>query len=174
MLYTDIKLILALPRIMTIPVSTSEQYINRRSMPVLKDGVYFGKNNNPRGIYKWLPLSKRDIQLLVEINEPERKKFKRISLIPRKLLCVFWNLGFFPMVEKPQQGLRTKAFLKLLSSGQYANPGNRFQGIWLRDIIQAEEYPESKRTPEKYIGRDQGGKLWPAAYLREVPGTIIK
>ena len=112
--------------------------------------------------------------MLLDITPRQRKKFKSKQLIPYPLLQLFWRLGFLPIIEEPTQGMRVRAFLDLLSKGIYKNKQNRFKGTWLRDKIEAEEYPGTVRRAEKYIGKTTHGKLWPASHLRDLPGSIIK
>ena len=55
------------------------------------------------------------------------------------------------------------------------NERHRYQGIWLRDRVEAEEYPKTIKTNELYLKvRGEGSKWVPVSYYKDIPGTIFR
>ncbi|MBA3009677.1 MAG: hypothetical protein KKF12_12505 [Proteobacteria bacterium] len=147
-------------------------------MSIIKNGIYFGKDQKKKGFYKKQNLSAESISLLKRITPRQHKKFKSEKnkmkkLIPWQLLQVFWELGFLPIIEKPQAGMRLKSFLDLLSYGDYKDKGHQYKCVWLRDKIYDEEFPSPKREPAIFVGINNTNLL-PVSHLRTIPGTIYK
>lgn len=151
--------------------------INRRgiAMPIIKDAFEYGLHGKRRGFYQWQALTEEDLMILTNLNDRLKKKFNIKKLVPYPLLQFFWDIGFLPIMQRPiDRGIRVPAFLDLLSRGEYKNSRHQFQGIWLRDTIEKEVVAVQMRRSEKYIGKTNHGKLWPASFLRKQPGTMIK
>ena len=149
-------------------------------MSIIKNGLYFSKDEKIRGFYKKQELSSENLSLLKGITPRQHKKFKSEKdktkkLIPWQLLQIFWELGFLPGKEKPEEGMRLKPFLDFLSHGNYRDQRHQLKGIWLRDKIDEEEFPQTIRSQEMYLKVPGEGSKWvPASYFRDIPGTIIK
>lgn len=76
-------------------------------------------------------------------------------------------------MERPAEGMRVPAFIKMLSNGEYKDERHRYKGFWLRDEIE-DEFSSQTRVTERYIGKTNHETLWPASYLKKQPGTIVK
>lgn len=142
-------------------------------MSIIKDGIEYGLYHKKRGFYR--RFSDIELQPLIAITERQNKKFKIIKLIPYPQFQFFWERGFLPIMEKPKdKGIRVQEFINLLSQGEYKDNRHKYQGIWLRDRVDAEIYPIKNRTAERFIGKTKTEKLWPGSHLRDLPGTMIK
>ena len=146
------------------------------AMSIIKDGIEYGLFGKNRGFYLWSILSNKDLQILTAITVRQKKKFKNEKLIPYPLLQFFWKISFLPIMKRPaDKGMRVPAFLNLLSNGEYMNERHRYQGIWLRDRVEAEEYPKTIKTNELYLKvRGEGSKWVPVSYYKDIPGTIFR
>jgi hypothetical protein len=143
------------------------------AMPTLKDGFEYGLRNNLKGFY--LRFSNEELQILKTLTTRQEKKFKKNTLIPYPFMQFFWELGFLPIIDRPTEGMRVQEFINLLSLGVYQDKRHKYQGVWLRDKIEAEEFPETIRNQEMYLRvLGDGHKRTPASYLRDIPGTIIR
>jgi len=144
-------------------------------MLMIKDGIDYGIRNKLRGFYKKQKFSDATLLVLENITERQEKKFNNKKLIPYPLLQFFWDLDFLPIIERPIQGMRVRAFLDLLLKGEYKTERHQYKGTWLRDKIEDEEFPETNRIQEMYLKVPGEGHKWvPVSYFRGMPGTIIK
>ena len=143
-------------------------------MSIIKDGIAYGLRSKKRGFYE--RFSDIECQILTNITEHQKKKFNsKKKLIPHPLLNFFWNIDYLPIIERPAEGMRVPAFLNLLSNGEYMNERHRYKGIWLRDRVEAEEYPKTIKTNELYLKvRGEGSKWVPVSYYKDIPGTIFR
>jgi len=149
--------------------------IKGTTMSIIKDGIEYGLSSKKRGFYLSHLFSNKDFQILSAITERQKKKFKNKKLIPFPLIQFLWELDFLPVMRKPTEGIRVPAFLNLLSHGEYKDKRHQYKGIWLRDQIEAEEYPETIINHEIYLKvLGDRHRRTPASYFRDIPGTIIR
>ena len=156
-------------------VSTDSDKRKETAMPIIKDAFEYGLRKKVKSFYLRLFLSGEDLQILTTLTERQKDKFKKKKLIPYPLLQFFWDLGFLPIIKRPTEGMRVSVFLDLLSDGEYKDKRHMYKGIWLRDKITEEEYPETIRSHEMYLKVPGEGRKWvPISYFRDIPGTIIR
>ena len=117
-------------------------------------------------------MSKVNKQLIKSINKRQQKKFIDRTTVPIPLLEVFWDMDYLPGNRPPREGMCVKGLLDYLTNGLYRDERHRTRGIWLRDLIEAEEYPEHVPDDGKVVM--VGQKFIPVFYLRDIPGTIFR
>lgn len=142
-------------------------------MSILKDGVFASVSYHGNRMFRFDRISYEHKMLLKSITQRQRRKFIVSGLIPKQVLQVLWDWDYLPGKEKPQEGMRIKVLLEFLRSGTYRSKKNHANGVWLRDIIDKEEYTTDDVTHEIFIkcGR---GKFGAVSILRKEPGTIFR
>jgi hypothetical protein len=142
-------------------------------MSILKDGVKTSTSYHGLRMFKYACISYDHKMLLKSITRRQRSKFKKYKLIPSQVLQFFWDRGYLPGEERPNEGMRLKEFLKFLQKGQYRDETNRARGIWLHDKIEQEEFPDKDLRYDMLVGVE-GTKLSLVSNLRKQPGTIFR
>ena len=145
-------------------------------MSFLYDGVYSSVSYYGRGFFEFNRIGPENTKLLKSIKKRQRRRFKsEKKTIPQQLLQVLWHLEFLPGIEAPKEGMPVDALVELLHRGDYRNKKNRTLGVWLRDRIEAEEYPEPIYFNEKLILYGHSKSVFiSVSVLREEPGTIFR
>lgn len=139
---------------------------------ILKDAVFSSTSRYGRGMFRFNRISNENKHLIKSISKQQRGHFSDKKQVPWQVLEALWDMDYLPGNRPPKQGMRARALCDFLKSGEYRDEANRTLGIWLRDRIECEEFPEQEIRPEYYVGIGQ--KLFPASYLRKIPGTIFR
>ena len=97
-------------------------------------------------------LSDEHWHLLATISRDQRKRYRKRDIIPQQVLGLWWDLGFLPHRQRPDQGADLKRLLDHLKNWAYPDHARAQKGLWLFDRIVVEEImPRPKRNKKRYL-----------------------
>jgi hypothetical protein len=145
-------------------------------MSILTDGVFSSISYFGRGDFQFDQISYEHKMLLKSISKRQRARFKKFGTVPKQLLILFWELGYVPGDEAPQEGMRIQALLELLDRGPYQNRTHQLRCSWFYETIVKEElmsHPKWLRSSkERFVG--SGRNRIPLSEVRKKAGTIFR
>jgi hypothetical protein len=108
-------------------------------MPIVTDAVYAGRYPKGLGDYRPDNLSDEHWRLVKTISKNQRKGYRKADIIPRQVLCLWWDLGYLPHKRRPNQGADLMRLLDHLDHWAYLDEAHAEKGVWLFDRIVIEE-----------------------------------
>ena len=112
-------------------------------MSLLDDLIFSSCDYHGRGMFRFGQIS---FQIKIKsINGRQRKKFKKLGLIPQPALEVLWDLEFLPGEIAQGEGMRIPLLMSFLKNGRFRNQQNKANGLWLLEKIIKEEIGFSKK-----------------------------
>ena len=145
-------------------------------MSILTDGVFSSISYFGRGDFQFDQISYEHKMLLKSISKRQRARFKKFGTVPNQLLTIFWELGYVPGEEAPNEGMRIPALLKLLDQGPYQNKNHKLRCAWLYEKIVKEELMSHPKwlKKSKDILLKSGREFIPIFEVRKVHETIFR
>lgn len=119
-------------------------------MQVVTDAVYAARK--PRGIgdYRQDKVSEEHWHLLGTISRGQRKRFRKLDIIPRQVLCVWWDNGYLPHRQRPDHGTDLMRLLEHLKGWAYRDEAHYQKGLWLfQRIVEEEIKPRPHRKKHR-------------------------
>lgn len=145
-------------------------------MSILTDGVFSSISYFGRGDFQFDRISYKHKMLLKSISKRQRARFKKFGTVPKQLLTIFWELGYVPGEEAPNEGMRIHALLELIDRGPYQNKIHKLRCTWLYEKIVKEElmhHPKWLRK-SKEIFLKSGRKFTAVSELRKDHDSIFR
>ena len=158
---------------MTQAVRTNGDNTKGISMPAIKNAVFYGKNKRLTGVFKHLPLSDNEKEMLQMITPRQQRKFMKKRLIPVQILMIFYVHKIID--EAPSNALRAEALIKILENRESTDPRNQYLSVLVRDEMLSEFFNRYNPEKETFLKvRGEGRKWVPTSYFRDQAGTIFK
>jgi hypothetical protein len=120
-------------------------------MPIVTDAVYAGRFPRGLGHYQRDHLSDEHWHLLGTISRDQRKRYRKLDVIPCQVLCLWFDMGYLPHKRRPIHGTDLLGLLENLKRWAYQDEAHVQKGLWLFERIVIEEImPRPHRNRQRY------------------------